>query len=94
MTTFIDIVFVCLALFSRDHNYNTVPLFEISKSNTEMSYGPAGTTVPECWRKVRVALGPGLVIRVTMNDPRWELSGRFHLGPSRTLAWVFIGGLS
>ena len=35
MTTFIDIVFVCLALFSRDHNYNTVPLFEILKSNTE-----------------------------------------------------------
>ena len=47
----------------------------------------------ECWRKVRVALGPGLVILVTMNDPRLELSGRFHRGPRSTLGWVFIGAL-
>ena len=72
----------------------TITQFHYLKYQT-LSYGPAaGSTVSECWRKVRVALGPGLVIRVTMNDPRWELSGRFHLGPSRTLAWVFIGGLS
>ena len=67
-------------------------LFFSSKRNCHFFISPV-TPVLECWRKVRVALGPGLIIRVTIKDPWLVFSGRFHRGPSRTREWVLSGGL-
>ena len=66
--------------------------FFSSKRSCHFFISPV-TPVLECWRKVRVALGPGLIIRVTIKDPWLVFSGRFHRGPSRTREWVLSGGL-